>query len=130
MRQCNYFFAGALILSFLLGGGFCWAKEGKKKRQVASKAIKDMRNPFLTQEEEKIYQQARGKIIIKSGLELAAVFFSPPNSQAIINGQILKVGDIIEGKKIIKINKESVILKDIEGEYILELGSVLKKSEG
>jgi len=85
------------------------------------------RNPFLSSQEEQHYKEMRGKILITKGLELSAIFYFPSQSQAIINGKIVKEGDFINSKKVIEINKESVVLKDVMGEYVLRLKNVAEK---
>ena len=82
------------------------------------------RNPFLSSQEEQYYKEMRGKILITKGLEISAIFYSSSQRQAIINGKIVKEGDFVDNRKVIKINKESVVLKDVRGEYILRLRSV------
>ena len=75
------------------------------------------RNPFLTLDEEKEFSGGR-KII--NYLTLSAVFYAPGHSYAIIDGHIVKEKDTIDNKEIIRINPESVILRDALGaEYIV-----------
>jgi hypothetical protein len=58
---------------------------------------------------------------------LSAIFYSPPESYAIINGQIFKEGEIVDNKRIEKIEPERVVLKAATGEYLLNLKEILEK---
>ncbi|MCS7258624.1 MAG: hypothetical protein NZ601_04580 [candidate division WOR-3 bacterium] len=55
-------------------------------------------------------------------LKLKAITISPNKSYALINDQILEVGEEISGKKLVKIEKDHVILKQGEREIYLYLG--------
>lgn len=81
-------------------------------------------NPFLTQEEETALKETGAAIPI-SYLNLSAVLYSPQSSRAIINGQILGLGDSIDNKKVIRIEPEAVVLKDAQGEYIVRLKRIV-----
>lgn len=95
----------------------------QEKSKEASGDMTKMRNPFLTQEEEGVTKET-GSFIPINYLSLSAVIYSPRESRAIINGQILKVGDNIDNKQVVKIEPEAVILKDAQGEYIVRLKKV------
>lgn len=80
-----------------------------------------LRNPFLSEEEEKEFQDA-GKAVPVDYLMLSAILYSATaKSKAIINGRILEIGDSIDNKEIITIRPEAVILKDTTTEYIVRL---------
>ncbi len=96
-------------------------QEEKTKESVQD--IAKMRNPFLTQEEEDALKQT-GSTIPINYLVLSAVLYSPNASRAIINSQIVAVGDSIDNKKVTRIEPEAVILKDAQGEYIVRLKGV------
>lgn len=96
------------------------------QKEKAKEPVQDfakMRNPFLTQEEENDLKQI-GTTIPINYLMLQAVLYSPNASRAIINGQIVVVGDSIDNKKVIRIEPEAVILKDAQSEYIVRLKGV------
>lgn len=95
----------------------------KEKTDEAEQEVAKMRNPFLTEEEENAQKQT-GTTIPIAYLTLSAVLYSPNASRAIVNGQILTVGDSIDNKEVVRIDPESVILKDAQGQYILRLKNV------
>lgn len=85
-------------------------------------------NPFLSSEEEQDFlAPKRLALIVLDYLNLSAIFCSPEktNSKAIINGMIFKMGDVIDardGKKIVEIHPQAVILRDMrDAEYIVTL---------
>ncbi len=79
-----------------------------------------VRNPFLTDEESKEFSASSNAIPIE-GMDLSIVGYAQDNllSHAVINGMVVKVGDMIGNKKIIEIEREAVKLKDKQGEYII-----------
>lgn len=85
-----------------------------------------LRNPFLTEEEEKAFADLDNRVPIDY-LSLSAILYSAQESRAIINGRIVREGDIIDNKEIIKINPENIILKDADNEYTIRLKEVLRK---
>lgn len=95
-------------------------------QQVESVASAGARNnPFLEKEEEASWDLEDKSIA--ENLNLTAIFYYPPNSKAIIDGRIVKEGDIIDNKEIIKINSQEVVLRDIHNEYILKLKEILSR---
>ena len=96
----------------------CLFKGGKEE---------DQENPFLSWEEEEHYKKE--KRIPVYHLHLSAVLGSKGTSYAVINGRILKEGDIIGNLRIIKINTEDVTLKDfLDKEYVLKLEKIISES--
>ncbi|MFH1771688.1 MAG: hypothetical protein ABH872_02635 [Candidatus Omnitrophota bacterium] len=89
------------------------------RTNVKSESLTALRNPFLTAEEQKVTNERE----IIDYLPISGVFQSPGRSYVIISGRILKVNDTIDGKEIVSIDKEKVILRDLQGEaeYILFL---------
>lgn len=79
-------------------------------------------NPFLTQEEREMFRK-KSKYEELLGPELSAILFYPGNNKAIIDGKIIKEGDTVNGKKVLEINPESVILTDLQRKFILELST-------
>ena len=65
------------------------------------------------------------KLMIKGGASasLTGILLGNGKATAIINEKIFRVGDIVEGKKIIAIEKNRVILKKGMDEEILRLGT-------
>ena len=109
-------------------------REGGKKLEI--KESKDMGieesaieaeenarlNPFLSAEEEAAFADSGSNYILIDYLAPSAIIYSPDgNSKAIINGRILRLGNLIDDKEIIAIRPEEVIVKDSQSEYILKL---------
>jgi len=90
-----------------------------KKEDVPEDII---HNPFLTDEENNEFLAAPSAIPIE-GLELSAVVYSQGSliSRAVINGRVVKVGDVVDNKTIFAIEPEAVRLKDEQGEYIIRM---------
>ncbi len=95
------------------------AKKKKRYRKEGGRIV-FRENPFLTWEEEKELSKTKKRKILDY-LTLSAIFYSSKNSFVVIEGHILKEGDMIDEKKIVKIEPEKVILKDEEGEYVVFL---------
>lgn len=92
----------------------------KEKNRVDKIIFSSRRNPFLMWEEEKKFAQKKIREVIDY-LDLTAIFYSPSKSFAVIEGHVVEEGDMIAGKRIVKINPKAVILEDEKGEYILPL---------
>ena len=92
-----------------------------KRAKVISRTLNI--NPFLTKEEEASIHNSYEKPL---SLRLSAIFYSPPNSKAIIDGRILKEGDKINNKIIKEIKLREVILKDSNSKYILRIEGLKK----
>ncbi len=87
-----------------------WANKEIKKRSY-SKFKEEGRNPFTL---------AKGITAMK-GLDLMGILWDVESPQAIINGEIVGVGDMIKGNEVIAILKDRVILKNDEKKFELEL---------
>jgi hypothetical protein len=85
-------------------------------------------NPFLTLEEEMAIRSQPDAIPINY-LILTAIFYSPANSRAIVDGEILKKGDFIDNKEIINISPEEIILKDNNSRYVLKMRGVFNTNQ-
>ena len=99
------------------------AISSQEHEAVSSSSNSKRTNPFLSEEEEKTF----GKSILIDYLLLSAILYSSfsSNSRAIINGQILKIGNYIDNKEVVKIEPEEVILKDDQNEYCVRLKKVV-----
>ena len=99
-----------------LGGGY---------RKVKKEDSSD--NPFLIWEEEKYYEEDT-RIPIRY-LDISSILYSKDGSYAVINGRILREGDVINNKEITKIKAEEITLKDFLGkEYVAKMGKIVKES--
>ncbi len=76
-----------------------------------------LRNPFLSlaENENKDSRQVLDDIL------LSAIFLSDANAYAIIEGKIVRQGDTVNGRKVIAIADEEVVLSDLQGEYVVYL---------
>jgi hypothetical protein len=55
------------------------------------------------------------------GFSLSGIVWDPKNPVAIINGEVMHVGDSVDGKKILEIKKDRVILGEGEARYTVIL---------
>ena len=55
-------------------------------------------------------------------MNLTGIIYSDQKKVAVINGQLCREGDIINGKTVITISQKQVVLGDNQKKYILELG--------
>jgi hypothetical protein len=83
-------------------------------------------DPFLTDDEWRDYA-AQDKNITWMDPNISAIFYSSQSSTVIVSGRVLRVNDFIDGRQIIAIRPESVVLKDKKGTYVVKMGSVLWK---
>ena len=87
-----------------------WGKKEIKKRNDSE--FKDWgRNPFVLAE----------GITAVTGLNLIGILWDADSPQAIINEEIVRVGDRVEGNEVVDILKDRVILHDGEKEFELRL---------
>lgn len=87
-------------------------EEAQKKKM----ALPWKRDPFIPREKFK----KRGANIGR-GLKLSGILWDETSPAVIINDEIVGIGDEIDGKKIIRIDRDRVVL-EVEGEeYILKL---------
>jgi hypothetical protein len=103
--------------------------DAEQKDKAKSPSLSEERsNPFLTLEEETALKSRPDAIPINY-LMLTAIFYSPSNSRAIVDGEILKKGDFIDNKEIINISPEEIILKDNNSRYVLKMRNVFNRNQ-
>ena len=90
-----------------------------QEEQVPEGSSTLQRNPFLSLTECASFLQGGEETL--EGVSLSAVFCSGDNSYAVINGRILKINDVIDGRKVVEIRPDAVVLKDIQKRYIVYL---------
>lgn len=95
--------------------------EANAKETIDGDKLKN--NPFLTSQEEKVYANT-GKYVPIDYLNLSAIIYSSASRRAIVDGNILEIGNTIDNKKVIDIRPEEIILKDSQSEYVLRLKKV------
>ena len=81
-------------------------------------------DPFLQPSEKKISRPARAKLV------LSGIVSNGERSLAIINDMLVGEGDMIEDKKVIKIDDRGVVIKNGEKEYRLRLGGYESQKGG
>ncbi|MFA5008774.1 MAG: general secretion pathway protein GspB [Candidatus Omnitrophota bacterium] len=106
---------------------------------ASAKATEQLRNPFLLLEEQKkgfaitaqSAEEMEAKIQEKlSTLHVSGIFISGSTKIAIINGEIVNEGDLVEGVRVSSIMPEKVIV-DIQGEVgSLALPAVAENNTG
>lgn len=83
---------------------------------------KGKRDPFLPLVSKEGYLINREADVLATDMNLEGIIYDPSGkSLAIINGQVLKVGDTISNYSIIEIEKHRVILLRDAEKFILEL---------
>lgn len=98
--------------------------QGKQESDVKESAGIE-RNIFLSEEEEKYYAGEYQEEI--TYLNLSAVFYSNDVSYAVVNGRVVKKGDLLDNKEVVDIASEKVTLKDFQGkEHMVKMGKLAK----
>lgn len=113
-----------LILNIFFLSGICYGVLTPQKYNT--------RNPFFTLQEQKqgFEKEKEKEKESYQPLSLEGVFIWPTKRIALINGQILKEGEIIEGKKVVSISEEQVVLDNQGGmNIILKLPYPVKQAE-
>lgn len=80
-------------------------------------------NPFLTPEEQQVLASGAVRTRLDS-LRVTAIIYAPPLSQAIVDGRMVREGDVIDRKEVIEIQPEAVVLRELgnsQQEYLVEL---------
>lgn len=57
----------------------------------------------------------------KPSLKLQAIFWGPDRKEAIVNGQSVKEGDSVLGKRIVKIKQKEIVVENRSGRITLVL---------
>jgi hypothetical protein len=128
-------------LTFILSIIFAFSFLGCKKPEVPkiSKAISQVKTTpkqSEQQEAESLLRELRQKnpfcldhatgLVIEAagGTGLKGIFWDSQKPFAIIGDSVVREGDDIEGKKVIKIDKDSVVLEDESGQTVLRLEGI------
>ncbi len=98
------FWLGSFIVMFVLTG---YAKQDKKVIDPFVDCIPKKIEPSLNEEESK-GEEEYGAEKVDFEIEVEGVVWNTTLPCAIIDGQLYKIGDEIQGGKIIDINKEGV----------------------
>jgi hypothetical protein len=88
--------------------------------------IEKLPDPFLTDEEWRFFA-SQDKNITWIDPNISAIFYSSRSSTVVVSGRVLRVNDFIEGRQIIAIRPEAVVLKDQKGTYVVKMGSVMQQ---
>jgi len=89
----------------------------KDFREVEEHSVDWKNNPFVQQTED----------INIANLVLAAILFHETDASALINGEIVRVGDEIGSSKVVAIHRHDVLLRNESGVFELQLKG--KKNE-
>jgi hypothetical protein len=81
------------------------------------------RNPFLSLDEAFQFSQRGGEMPLE-GVHISAIFYSGSSNSAIVDGKILSEGDSLDGKQIVKIDRESVHLAEGKNTYVARIGDI------
>lgn len=80
-----------------------------------------MRDPFLPSKNSEFALTDKIKAKPELNLKISGILMDKEVPSAIINSRVVKIGDIISGKTVVDIEKETVILMENGDLYILEL---------
>jgi len=111
-----YFVILAVVLVFFLRIAHAQSPEEPEK----------ISNPFLTDEEARAFG-SQDQNITWTDPHISAIFYSSRSSTAVVSGRVLGVNDFIDGRQIIAIRPEAIVLQDRQGTYVVKMGSVLQK---
>jgi hypothetical protein len=119
MRSIRYEFTAALLAAaFFFFLRISHAESLEEPEQIS--------NPFLTDEEVLVFG-SQDRNITWTDPHINAIFYSSRSSTVVISGRVLGVNDFIDGRQIIAIRPEALVLKDKKGTYVVKMGSVLQK---
>jgi hypothetical protein len=109
-----------LLLSIVSLGIAAQAQDNAGQEGVA-------RNPFFTLSEQKYGFSSGNKVGESAALYLGGIFISQERRTALINGQVVKEGDVVGGREVTAIRQEEVVLTSASGsEVTLRLPALLK----
>ena len=103
-----------------------------------SRGREPLLNPFLTEEERRPAPQATlstpppvqaAEPLTALPIRVEAIFYSPDpsKSSAVVEGQIVKPGDRIRGKRVMRIEREAIVVADggsPQGELVVPLDGI------
>lgn len=78
-------------------------------------------SPLKPSEELQILEKSLIEVKEDIGMTLTGIVLRGKMLSAVVNRKIVRVGDIIEGKKVIVIEKDQVVLSDGKKKYLLYL---------
>jgi len=114
-----------LTLLFLVGFASCaallvWAEDAQVMRPPVQYEAFQLRDPFKSALPKK---GGVGDEDLKGGppaLSVTGVLWGSKVPQAIINGKVVKAGDVIQNAEIIAIDKEGVTVRYGDQEYLID----------
>ncbi|MFH2144790.1 MAG: hypothetical protein ABII75_02005 [Candidatus Omnitrophota bacterium] len=80
-----------------------------------------IRDPFLPSKNTELVLTDKIKAKPELNLKISGILMDKDVPSAIINSRIVKIGDVISGKTVVDIEKETVILMEDGDLYVLEL---------
>lgn len=78
-------------------------------------------SPLKPSEEIGILEESLVEVEQDIGMALTGILLQRESSSAIVNRKIVRVGDMIEGKKVIIIERDRVVLSNGKKKYVLYL---------
>jgi hypothetical protein len=87
-------------------------------RGQAAEAEALRRDPFIPPH----FIPGKAKAGPAAGLELKAILHNPLSAVAIVNDQLVRVGDTVGGRKVVEIRPDRVVLRDAAGKSDLRIG--------
>jgi len=101
------FIPGIILISGLFTPG---ATQEAISVSVVKYSADSLKDPFEVYSEKKKEQEPEAKLKAKPlpPLTVQGIIWGTPLPQAIINGKVLKIGDMIDGVEITRIDKEGV----------------------
>ncbi len=78
-------------------------------------------SPLEPSEEVEVLEESLIEVEEDTGIVITGIVLRGENPSAIVNRKIVRIGDIVEGKKVIIIEKDAVVLSDGKKKYVLYL---------
>ena len=78
-------------------------------------------SPLEPSEEVEVIEESFIEVEKDTGIVLTGIILRGESPSAIVNRKIVRIGDIVEGKKVIVIRKDAVVLSDGKRKYVLYL---------
>lgn len=91
---------------------------GEKIGNSQQKRKPDLRDPFLSSRNPDFFKKIKIRPI--ANLKVSGILWDAKVPTAIINSQVVKIGDIIHGKTVVDMEKDKVVLMENGEIYVLE----------
>ncbi len=98
------------------------SKAGPPAKNLFSKLDKESEGVNLKRDPFSMRTIAATKETSSHGIRLSGILWDEDSPRAVINEEILKVGDKISGSTVTSIEKDRVVLSDAKGSFDLKIG--------